>query len=186
MVGQLVYMFRRRGKGQLTTRNGFWNGPGRVIGVESSTGHHVPRIVWVSWNGFIYKCSPEGLRPVPEDESEFRRLAKQLSEGRLHPEVEAAEQNLREKAGQFHDLTQELPPDDNDFELEDDVQEEPDDDDMGGDDNNDDDDDNPLDGNPPNVLTWRAMMGSLPPEKSVFVSTDPQNIGRNVVEGCHH
>ena len=78
MVGQLVYMFRRRGKGQLTTRNGFWNGPGRVIGVESSTGHHVPRIVWVSWNGFIYKCSPEGLRPVPEDESEFRRLAKQL------------------------------------------------------------------------------------------------------------
>ena len=143
MVGQLVYMFRRRGKGQLTTRNGFWNGPGRVIGVESSTGHHVPRIVWVSWNGFIYKCSPEGLRPVPEDESEFRRLAKQLSEGRLHPEAEAAEQNLREKAGQFHDLTQELPPDDNDFELEDDVQEEPDDDDMGGDDNNDDDDDNP-------------------------------------------
>ena len=79
----------------------------------------------------------------PEDESEFRRLAKQLSEGRLHPEAEAAEQNLREKAGQFHDLTQELPPDDNDFELEDDVQEEPDDDDLGGDDNNDDDDDNP-------------------------------------------
>jgi len=44
----------------------------------------------------------------------------------------------------------------------------------------------PLDGNPPNVLTRRAMMGSLPPEKSVFVSTDPQSIGRNVVEGCHH
>ena len=63
----------------------------------------------------------------------------------MHPEAEAAEQNLREKAGQFHDLTQELPPDDNDFELEDDVQEEPDDDDMGGDDNNDDDDDD----NPP-------------------------------------
>ena len=25
-----------------------------------------------------------------------------------------------------------------------------------------------------------------PPKKSVFVSTDPQSIGRNVVEGCHH
>lgn len=107
-----MYLFRRKGKGQLTTRNGYWKCPGRVIGCESSRGHHVPRVVWVAWNGFLYKCSPEGLRPVPEDESEFRRLAKQLAEGRLHPDVEAAEQNLRERAGQFHDCTEELPNDD--------------------------------------------------------------------------
>ncbi|CAL1138301.1 unnamed protein product [Cladocopium goreaui] len=80
-----------------------------------------------------------GLRPVPEDESEFRRLAKQLAEGRLHPDVEAAEQNLRERAGQFHDCTEELPNDD-DFELDQDVIDEPDEQDDG-----DDDDDDPMD-----------------------------------------
>ena len=139
LPGQLMYLFRRKGKGQLTTRNGYWKCPGRVIGCESSRGHHVPRVVWVAWNGFLYKCSPEGLRPVPEDESEFRRLAKQLAEGRLHPDVEAAEQNLRERAGQFHDCTEELPNDD-DFELEQDVIDEPDEQDDG-----DDDDDDPMD-----------------------------------------
>ena len=131
--GQLVYIFRRRGKGQLTTRNGYWSGPGRVIGTESSTGHFVPRIVWVAWNGYLYKCSPEGLRPVPEDESEFRRLAKELAEGRLHPDVESAEQSLADRAGQFQDVTEERPQDD-DYELKDDVDDQPDDDDDWGDD----------------------------------------------------
>ena len=135
--GQLVYIFRRKGKGQLTTRNGYWCGPGRVIGTESSTGHFVPRVIWVAWNGYLYKCSPEGLRPVPEDEAEFRKLARQLAEGRLHPDVEATEQTLADRSGQFYDLTEERPRDD-DYELKDDVDDEPmSDDDLGDDDDDD-------------------------------------------------
>eukprot|EP00435_Cladocopium_sp_Y103_P064755 s345_g26.t1 len=131
--GQLVYIFRRKGKGQLTTRNGYWCGPGRIIGTENSTGHFVPRIVWVAWDGYLYKCSCEGLRPVPEDEAEFRKLAHQLAEGRLHPDVKATEQTLADRSGQFHDLTEERPQDD-EFELKDDVGDEPDDDeDLGND-----------------------------------------------------
>eukprot|EP00435_Cladocopium_sp_Y103_P035563 s4675_g9.t1 len=141
--GQLVYIFRRKGKGQLTTRNGYWCGPGRVIGTESSTGHFVPRIVWVAWNGYLYKCSPEGLRPVPEDEAEFRKLARQLAEGRLHPNVEATEQTLADRSGQYQDLTQERPQDD-DYELKDDVDDEPDEDmDLGDDDDDGDKPDKP-------------------------------------------
>jgi hypothetical protein len=134
-TGQLVYFYRRRGRGQLSTRNGYWSGPARVIGVESSQGHFIPRIVWLAWNGYLYKCSPESLRPVPEDETEFRNLAKHLAEGRLHPAVESAEQRLVDNRGQFVDLTKELPQDD-DFELKSDVDEEPDDND---DEDNDDD-----------------------------------------------
>ena len=72
VAGQLVYMFRRQGKGMLQTRRGVWIGPGRIIGTESESSGPVPRLVWVSYNGFLYRCSPEGLRPVPEDEMLFK------------------------------------------------------------------------------------------------------------------
>ena len=39
-VGQLVYMFRKRGS--FKTRYGVWHGPGRIVGVESSTNHFIP------------------------------------------------------------------------------------------------------------------------------------------------
>ena len=150
-TGQLVYFFRRRGKGQLNTRNGYWSGPARVIGVESSQGHFIPRIVWLAWNGYLYKCSPEALRPVPEDEAEFRNLARHLAEGRLHPVVESAEQRLADRRGQFVDLTKERPASD-DFELLDDVNEEPDEPHDEDDDNtgphHDEDNDNPGPHNP--------------------------------------
>lgn len=122
--GQLVYFFRRRGRGQLSTRHGVWMGPGRIIGLESSTGHFVPRVIWVSHNGFLYKCSPETLRPIPEDEQEFRDLTRDLAEGRLHPDIVRAEQSLADNKGRYQDLTQDTPTD-ADFELEADVEEEP-------------------------------------------------------------
>ena len=34
-VGQLVYVFRCRARGLLSTRHGVWIGPGRVVGIES-------------------------------------------------------------------------------------------------------------------------------------------------------
>ena len=70
-AGQLVYMFRRTGRGRLSTRHGRWLGPGRIVGVESSRGSIVPRIVWVSYNGYLYRCSPEGhdlLDDAPKEE----------------------------------------------------------------------------------------------------------------------
>ena len=100
-AGQLVFFYRKRGAGQLRTRFGVWQGPGRIVGVESSQGHHVPRIVWVSYNGFLYKCAPESLRPVPEDEDTFRQLAKDLAEGKLHPDVIEAEQVALKKCWIF-------------------------------------------------------------------------------------
>ena len=123
-VGQLVYMFRKHGRGSFKTRYGVWHGPGRVVGVESSQGHFVPRIVWLSWNGFLYKYSPEALRPVPEDEATIRALAKDLAEGRLHPDVIQAEQSISAYAGSFKDMMHEK-PDENDMELQSDIDEEP-------------------------------------------------------------
>lgn len=121
-AGQLVYFFRKRARGLLSTRHGVWYGPGKVIGLESSNQGVIPRVVWVAFNGFIYKCAPEGLRPVPEDESQFRELAKQLSMGRLDPQIEQAEQSLTQRAPQYQDLTDELPAID-DEELKMDLEE---------------------------------------------------------------
>ena len=126
-VGQLVYVFRRRARGLLSTRHGVWIGPGKVVGTESESGGPTPRVVWVSYNGYLYRCSPEGLRPVPEDEAEFRSLARSLAEGRLHPELENAEQSVSSRSGQFADLTKEHEPMDEDHELEEDLWEEPND-----------------------------------------------------------
>ena len=124
-VGQLVYMFRRQGRGNFKTKYGVWHGPGRVVGVESSQGQtHVPRVVWVAYNGFLYRYAPEALRPVPDDEASFRELAKDLAEGRLHPDVIQAEQSLSKSTGSYKDMIHEKPEDD-DMELESDVEAEP-------------------------------------------------------------
>ena len=45
----------------------------------------VPRVIWVVVNGFMYKCSPECLRPVPEDEVAFRHLAREYCSGQISP-----------------------------------------------------------------------------------------------------
>ena len=126
-IGQLVYVFRRRARGLLSTRHGVWIGPGKVVGTESESGGPTPRVVWVSYNGYLYRCSPEGLRPVPEDEAEFRSLARSLAEGRLHPELEKAEHSVSSKSGQFVDLSKQHEPMEEDHELEEDLWEEPDD-----------------------------------------------------------
>eukprot|EP00435_Cladocopium_sp_Y103_P065222 s43_g27.t1 len=124
--GQLVYMFRRRGRGQLSTRHGVWLGPGRIVGTESSTNGVIPRLIWVSYNGFLYRCSPEGLRPLPEDEHRFRELTKELSAGRMHPEIEQASQSIDLRNGQYHDLVDDKPTDE-DMELQEDLMDDADD-----------------------------------------------------------
>ena len=50
-----------------------WLGPCKVIGTESSHNSNIPRVVWVSYIGYLYKCNPEGLRPVSEDEAELQK-----------------------------------------------------------------------------------------------------------------
>ena len=124
VAGQLVYMFRRQGKGMLQTRRGVWIGPGRIIGTESESSGPVPRLVWVSFNGFLYRCSPEGLRPLPEDEMLFKKLSRELSEGRVSSDIERAEDQLSSKRGQFGQFVDLLPdvPEEADFELSEDVQ----------------------------------------------------------------
>ena len=115
VVGQSVYVFRKHGKGQFSTRHGAWLGPGRVVGTESFRENSpVPRVIWVAVNGFMYKCSPECLRPVVEDEVVFQQLAKEYHAGRLHEELEQVTPSRRGPAGRFFDLTQD-PPDDLDF-----------------------------------------------------------------------
>ena len=122
--GQLVYMFRAAGRGQLSTRHGKWLGPAKVIGVESSSNSPIPRLVWTSYNGYLYRCRPEGLRPMSEDETEFRALARELALGQLAPETEAAGKSLSEGVARFHDLTKDIPGPE-DFELKEDVEAEP-------------------------------------------------------------
>ena len=164
--GQMVYMYRRQGrgtaKGMLATRHGAWIGPGRIIGMESSRNGPIPRLVWVSYNGYLYRCSPEGLRPLPDDEAAFRQLTRELSLGQLSPDLERASESLREKAGQFIDLLPDKPQDD-DMELEEDF-------------NDDDDDDDPdppddLEGGPRKIRRrisrsdeyWRKRAAGAPP-----------------------
>ncbi|CAE7253172.1 RE1 [Symbiodinium sp. CCMP2592] len=109
-VGQSVYVFRKQGKGQFSTRHGTWLGPGRVVGTESfREDSPVPRVVWVVINGFMYKCSPECLRPVAEDEVTFRQLAQQFSAGHLPEEMEQVTPSRRGPAGRFFDITSEIP-----------------------------------------------------------------------------
>ena len=127
VAGQMVYVFRLRGRGQLRSRHGQWLGPGRIIGVESSSNSPIPRLVWVSLNGYLYRCSPENLRPVPEDEQNFKELARQLEGGLLSKELEDVpiELHTRGQFGQYYDLVGQVPTE-ADFELADDVEAEPD------------------------------------------------------------
>ena len=115
VVGQSVYVFRKQGKGQFATRHGSWLGPGRVVGTESfREDSPVPRVIWVVVNGFMYKCSPECLRPVVEDEVVFKQLAQEFYAGHLPDELEQATPARRGPAGRFFDLTAN-PPTDADF-----------------------------------------------------------------------
>ena len=124
-VGQMVYMFRRTGRGRLSTRHGRWLGPGRIVGIESSRAGIIPRIIWVSYNGYLHRCSPEGLRPMVEDEAQFRKLAEEMSTGELPKELSDVHEKLTQKFGNFHDLLNDVPKDD-DHELTEDIQAEPD------------------------------------------------------------
>ena len=116
-VGQSVYVFRKLNRGLLSTRHGVWRGPGKVVGTE---GFHsdspVPRVVWVVVNGLMYKCSPESLRPVVQDELAFRELAAQYSVGQLPPDLEAAQPVHSGPGGRFVDISAEVPTAE-DFEL---------------------------------------------------------------------
>ena len=104
IVGQSVYLFRRQSRGLLSTRHGVWIGPGRVVGTESfRPDSPIPGVVWVVVNGFMYKCSPESLRPVADDKVAFRQLAQQFHSGLEH--VSPAR---RGPAGRFFDVTQEV------------------------------------------------------------------------------
>ena len=118
VAGQSVYMFRLQNRGMFSTRHGRWLGPGKVIGVESSREGPIPRIVWVSYNGFLYRCSPEGLRPVVEDEQHFRSLAKELSIGYHGQAIEGVRDHLNK--GQYRDLVGQLPKPE-DHQLNEDV-----------------------------------------------------------------
>ena len=89
-----------------------------MVGTENESGGPTPRVVWVSYNGYLYRCSPEGLRPVLEDEAEFRSLARSLAERRSHPN---AERSVSSRSGPFADLTEEHEPMDEEHELEEDL-----------------------------------------------------------------
>eukprot|EP00439_Symbiodinium_sp_Y106_P000249 s4074_g1.t1 len=62
----------------------------------------------------MYKCSPECLRPVVEDEVVFKQLAQEFYAGHLPDELEQATPARRGPAGRFFDLTAN-PPTDADF-----------------------------------------------------------------------
>ena len=127
VIGQQVYVFRRQGRGLLSTRHGVWKGPGRIVGTESfREDSPVPRVIWVVINGFMYKCSPECLRPVAEDEQLFRELAQQLHSGNLHPELEHATPARGGPAGRFFDLTREHPTEEDFIRSDDSMDDEPD------------------------------------------------------------
>ena len=116
VVGQSVYVFRKTSRHLLSTRHGTWLGPGRVVGTESYRDNSpVARVIWVVVNGFMYKCSPECLRPVPEDEVAFRQVAQEYCSGRLPDELEQMTPARGGPAGRFFDLTG-SPPLEEDFQ----------------------------------------------------------------------
>ena len=184
VAGQLVYMFRRQGKGMLQTRRGVWIGPGRIIGTESESSGPVPRLVWVSYNGFLYRCSPEGLRPLPEDEMLFKKLSRELSEGRVSSDIERAEDQLSSKRGQFGQFVDLVPdvPEEADFELSEDVQEEPNAPDPH------------TEGGPRKVRRrfyrsdeyWKAKSAGMPPRGPLHEGPAPQVIGIDDLFGDLH
>ena len=75
----------------------------------------VPRVIWVVVNGFMYKCSPKCLRPVPEDEVAFRHLAREYCSGHLADDLEQMTPARGGPAGRFFDLTG-SPPQEEDFQ----------------------------------------------------------------------
>ena len=108
ITGQTVYFFRKTSRGLLSTRHGAWLGPAQVIGTESSSGLPVPRVVWISYNGYLYRCSPEAVRAASPDEDAFRHLSRRVLAGTMSPELSRAEDGIRLKTGnfsQYRDLT---------------------------------------------------------------------------------
>ena len=57
----------------------------------------------------MYKCSPECLRPITEDEVAFREIAQQFHSGALLEELEQVNPTRRGPAGRYFDLTQDVP-----------------------------------------------------------------------------
>ncbi|CAE7223028.1 RE1 [Symbiodinium sp. CCMP2592] len=115
VVGQSVYVFRRGARGLLSTRHGVWHGPGKVVGTEGFRHDSpVPRVIWVVINGLMYKCSPECLRPIVEDEQMFKQLAQEYHTGVLAPELEVPRRYMG-PGGHCVDLTNQ-PPEDADFD----------------------------------------------------------------------
>ena len=66
----------KKQSGTFVNRHGVWRGPGKIVGTESYRSP-IPRVIWVVINGMMYKCSPETLDPIAEDELAFRLLARQ-------------------------------------------------------------------------------------------------------------
>ena len=96
VIGQSVYVFRKSNRGLLSTRHGVWRGPGKIVGTESFLADSpVPRVIWVVINGMMYKCSPETLRPVAQDELAFRSLAREFESGRMPPELDVRSAQAR-------------------------------------------------------------------------------------------
>ena len=113
--GPYVVGHRKTSRGLLSTRHGAWLGPGRVVGTESfREDSPVPRVIWFVVNGFMYKCSPECLRPIPEDEVAFRHAVQEFCAGRLPDELEQMTPARGGPAGRFFDLTG-SPPQEDDF-----------------------------------------------------------------------
>ena len=89
---------------------------------------------------------------------QFRALSKALEQGDMPDDVERADEQLREKSGQFIDLSQDR-PEDIDMDLHDDVLAEP----------------------VPLILTQRAD-----PARSVDVFTVLKPIGKHELPACLH
>ena len=115
IVGQSVYVFRRGARGLLSTRHGVWHGPGKIVGTEGyRQDSPIPRVLWVVINGLMYKCSPECLRPIVEDELAFKQLARQYHTGVLPAELEVPSRYMG-PGGHYVDLTN-APPSADDFD----------------------------------------------------------------------
>ena len=86
------------------------------MGTEGYSEHSpIPRVIWVVVNGFMYKCSPESLRPITEDEVAFQHMAQECSSGHLPAELEQTDPSRGGPAGRYFDLTGD-PPQEEDFE----------------------------------------------------------------------
>ena len=85
-VAQMVYMFRRTGRGGLSTRHGRWLGPGRSWNRIIPRKHHSPNHLGISYMDIFIVVHLKVFVPV-EDEAQFRKLAEEMSTGELPKEL---------------------------------------------------------------------------------------------------